>query len=200
MKRLLILLLLGAAGYWIGTGDAATEWRAFRFWYGNREALPMLEARATWALDEIEAALPLVDSPVARTRAELDAFAEGLKKGGTLAEEFMAPSIPHCTKEELEAHRARSASLQSYGNVREAAASASFHQVTEEHMALLGKRLDSGHVITVWQPMAEVVAPPEAPGASAVRHALGWQTALNLSTRERLGSMPHVRQLEEDGD
>lgn len=191
MKKFLLIAILGAIGYWVSTGAAATEWKALRFWVEHREALPMLEARANWALAEIEESKPKIGKAPTTTE-ELEALAKELMKSSS--PEGMPAEAQSLTQDELEAHRDRSVALTGYSAIRDAAASTSFHRENDTHLSVLGSRLDSDHFIIVWSPLAEVLEPPIGTFGISSRRVLGWRTALNLSTRERLATMLDVTQ------
>lgn len=189
MKKLLLIAILAAVGYFVGTGDAAAEWKALRFWQEHRETLPMLEARANWALSEVESSKPTIDEPPGTVR-ELEALAKKLM--ASCSPEKMPGATPTITKEELEAHRDRSAALVSYRAARDAATSISFHRENDAHLSMLGAPLDSDHKIIVWTYLTDVTEPATAASPQGRTKVLGWRTALNLSTRERIASVPVI--------
>jgi len=197
MKKLFLVLLLGGLGYWIGTGDAATEWKAFQFWSENREALPMLEARANWVLEEFDASLPEIAA--APTNAEeMSALAEELAKGTGVAS--TSPGGPSYHRAKIAEHRDRSAAFGAYTKIREAARADDFRSVEKEHLSILGQSLDAEHVITVWQELATVRTTLPSALHREIREALIWRTTVNLSTRERVASAPFIIQVPLEGD
>ena len=142
----------------------------------------MLEERASWILSEMDAAVPELPTRP-NTPEELKALARSLNEQfGDLPH----PKLPRYRRSVIEEHRDRSVAFVSYSKVRQAARESHFTHVTSEHMTMLGKPLDSDHLVVTWQPLLTVPDTLPAAKREEFHRTLVLMTTLNLSTRERV--------------